>query len=485
MNLKAVFIYIGHILRIEGALMLPALVLALANGERNAALGFGAAMAVCLLSGFLLARMKRDGSGLGVREGFVTVSLGWIFLSLAGALPFLISGAIPSVIDSWFETVSGFTTTGASILTEVESLPVSILYWRSFTHWIGGMGVLVFMLAIVPQSRGNGETFHLLRAESPGPSVGKLTPTLRHTARILYSIYIAMTLLEIVLLLFGGMPLFDSIVNAFGTAGTGGFAIKNASIAAYGSAYIEAVIGVFMMLFGVNFSIFYLLLLRQFRAVLKNEELRWYLIIMAGATLLIALDILHMYTDVGTAFLDSFFQVSSIMTTTGFATANYDVWPETSRFLLVLLMIFGASAGSTGGGMKISRVLILVKSLRTEATRMIRPRAVRPVRLDGKALDSSIVHGTYAFLVAYLALSLLSMFIVAFDDFSRETTVTSVLACINNIGPGLDLVGPTGNYSQFSWLSKLVLSADMLFGRLEIFPMLMLASRSIWKRKRA
>ena len=484
MNRRAISIYIGYLLCVEGVFMLPALAIALYNNERSSVKGFAVAIVILLVLATLLINQKRSSAGIYAREGFVTVALGWILISLFGALPFYISRAIPNYLDCWFETVSGFTTTGSSILTDVEALPRGLVYWRSFTHWLGGMGVLVFMLAVAPLAKGSGETFHLLRAESPGPSVDKLAPTMRHTTRILYSIYIALTLLQIGLLLLGGMPLFDSVVHTFGTAGTGGFSMKNLSIGAYDSAYLQAVIGVFMALFGVNFSIYYLLLLRQFRAVYRNEELRLYIGILLSATAIIAVDILPRYTElgVGKAILDSFFQVSSIMTTTGYATVNFDLWPQLSRYLLVLLMIVGASAGSTGGGFKVARLLIVWKAVKNQMQIMLRPREIRPVRMDGKPLSETVVRGTYAFAAVYALICLVSMLLLTLDDHNMETTVTAVFACVNNIGPGLGMVGPIGNYAFLSPLSKLVLSFDMLLGRLEIFPMLLLFMPSVWRR---
>jgi len=484
MNYRAVLRYLGQVLNIEALFMIPALLISVGYGEPGGAKAFLLTIAVTFVLGVLLSHLRIRGN-IYAREGFVTVALSWIAMSFFGALPFYFSGAIPSFVDCWFETVSGFTTTGASILTEIESLPRGILYWRSFTHWLGGMGVLVFLLAIVPLARGNGDTLHLLRAESPGPAPGKMTPTIRQTSRALYGIYIFLTVLETALLLLGGMPLFDSVTNALATAGTGGFAIKNASIAAYTSPYLQGVIAVFMMLFGVNFNLYYLLLLRNFRSVWKNEELRTYLGLMLCATIVIGIDILPLYQEAGTgkAFLDSFFQVSSIMTTTGFATADFNLWPQLSRLILVLLMFFGASAGSTGGGIKISRLLILGKHMKREMLTMLRPRSVHIARMDGKSLEEDTIRGTTAFLVAYCVICMLSMLLVSLDEFSMETTVTSVIACLNNIGPGLDMVGPTGNYSQFSLISKLILSLDMLFGRLEIFPMLLLFYPRAWKKR--
>ena len=481
MNLRAIAIYIGHILKLEGLFMIPALVIALGCGEKPAIWAFVITILLLQILGFLLTRVSVSIKSIYAREGFVTVALGWIAISFFGALPFFISGSIPNFMDCWFETVSGFTTTGASILTEIESLPKSILYWRSFTNWLGGMGVLVFMLAVVPHSQGSGETLHLFRAESPGPTVGKLSPTIRVTTRILYGIYLVLTIIEIVLLLAGGMPLFDALTHAFATAGTGGFSIMNSSVAAYDSAYLQAVIGIFMVLFGVNFNIFYLLIIGKVGLAFKNEEFRAYLGIFTIAVIIIAFDIRSIYAGFGKAFLDSFFQVSSIMTTTGFATADFNLWPQLSRYILVGLMIIGASAGSTGGGIKVMRLLILGKSAKSEILTLAHPRAVRPPRMDGKKIEDGVVRGTYAFMTVYGFICVVSMGIITLDNFSMETTFTSVMACINNIGPGLDVVGPMGNYSSLSTLSKAVLTLDMLFGRLEIFPMIMLFSKENWK----
>jgi len=484
MNYRAVLRYLGQVLMIEGLFLIPALLVCVIYGEYPEAKAFLLTIIAALFTGYLLSRIQiRD--SIYAREGFVIVALSWIAMSFFGGLPFYFSGAIPSLVDCWFESVSGFTTTGASILTEVEGMAYGLLYWRSFTHWLGGMGVLVFLLAIVPMARGKGDTLFLMRAESPGPAVGKMTPTIRQTSRALYKIYVVMTIIEVVLLLLGGMPLFDAVVNSLGTAGTGGFAIKNASIAAYPSAYLQGVIAVFMALFGVNFSIYYLLLTKNFRAAFKNEELRAYLGLMLAATLVIGFNILPQYRAAGSgrAFLDSFFQVSTVMTTTGYATADFNLWPQLSRLILVLLMFIGASAGSTGGGMKVSRVLILGRLLKREMATMLRPRSVQIARMDGKTLEEDTIRGTSAFLVAYCGICLASMLLVSLDNFSMETTVTSVVACLNNIGPGLDMVGPTGNYSQFSVFSKLVLSLDMLLGRLELFPMMMLCAPRVWKKR--
>jgi len=483
MNKRAVGYLSGRILLLEGIFMLPPLFLALFWGETKAATGFGLAVILTFFVGFLLLLCKeKEGNILRAREGFATVSLAWIAISLFGALPFVFSGSIPNFVDALFETVSGFTTTGASILSDVEALPKSILYWRSFTHWLGGMGVLVFFLAVVPQSKGSGDALQLMRAESPGPQVSKLVPSLRKSARILYSIYIGLTLLEFLLLVLGGMPVFDSLLHTFGTAGTGGFGIKNASIGAYDSYYLQGVIGVFMVLFGINFTVFYLLLIRQFKQALHNEELWAYLGIVAVSTVVIAINILLMYGSLFESIHQAFFQVASIMTTTGYSTTDFNLWPELSRMLLVALMILGACAGSTGGGLKISRLVILLKSLKNELQRLMHPRSVKVIKLDGKMLDDTVTRNVNVFLVIYCAICGVSILLCSLDNMDFETTVTGVLACVNNIGPGLGLVGPTGNYGMFSDFSKIVLSLDMLLGRLEIFPLLLLFTPSVWKR---
>ncbi|NLV58648.1 MAG: TrkH family potassium uptake protein [Clostridiales bacterium] len=481
MNRRMIIYLIGHILTIVALFMLPALGISLYLQERGAAIGLALSIGLALALGIAAIMTRPKDRSLHAREGFVTVGLAWIVVSLFGGLPFFLSGAIPDFIDSLFEAVSGFTTTGSSILTNVEAMPKGLLYWRSFTHWLGGMGVLVFMLALVPTGRGSGHSIYLLRAESPGPQVDKLVPRMRRTAEILYTIYVVMTVVQIILMLLGGVTLFDSVTITFGTAGTGGFAIRNDSLAGY-SPYIQNLVTVFMALFGVNFSIYYLLLIRSFRTAYKNEELRAYLGIMIAFTALITVDILPLYKHVNEAIRHAAFQVSSIMTTTGYATTDFNLWPQFSRFLLVVLMILGASAGSTGGGFKIIRVLILLKSARNSLTRMLHPNTVRLTRLNGTVLDEDTIKGTHVYLTLYGSIALLSMILVSLDGYSMETNITAVLACFNNIGPGLDLVGPVGNFSGYSHMSKIVLTIDMLLGRLEIVPMLTLLTPSVWRR---
>lgn len=482
MNYRMIFHFLGRIMGIEAILMLPALGISLFQGESDAVRGFLISIAALLILGLLSAFFRPGKSSFYNREGFVIVGISWIAVSLFGALPFFLSGAIPNFIDCLFETVSGFTTTGASILADVESLPMGILYWRSFTHWLGGMGVLVFLLALVPMNqRGSGNSLHVLRAESPGPQVGKLVPRLRQTAKILYAIYFVMTVIQILLLLIGGLPLFDSVTLSFGTAGTGGFSIRNDSIAGY-SSYAQTVITIFMTLFGINFNIYYLLLIRAFSKAFFNEELRAYLGIMIGSTLLITWNIFDLFErNFGQALHHAAFQVSSIMTTTGYATMDFNTWPEFSRVILVILMILGASAGSTGGGIKISRLLILLKAARNTVSRLLHPRTVKVAQMDGETLDHEVMRSVNGFMTLYCTIAILSVFLISIDNFPFETNLTAILACLNNIGPGLGLVGPTGNYSAFSGFSKLVLSANMLLGRLEIFPMLILFAPSVWK----
>ena len=482
MNVKMMGKFLSQIIAIEAVFMIPALVISLCYGESAAVAGFAWTLVImAAVAGGLFYGCRKAGRLFGAREGLVCVGFSWIALSLLGCLPFVFSGNIPRFIDALFETVSGFTTTGASVVPSVEAMDKGMLYWRSFSHWLGGMGVLVFLLAIIPGSKEAGFTMHLLRAESPGPNVGKLVPRMRKTATILYLIYIGMTLANVVFLLFGRMPLFDAICTAFGTAGTGGFGIKNDSMASY-SPYIQNVTTVFMLLFGVNFSCYYLLLLRQFKDVFKDEELRLYWAIVAASVLLIVLNIRHMYPTLEETVRHAAFTVSTIITTTGFATTDFDLWPAFSKAVILFLMVVGACAGSTGGGLKIARLLLLMKSLRRNISQILNPRKVQVIRNNGAPVSEKILDNTNAYLAAYVCMIVLSFILISFDNFSVGTNFSAVLACFNNIGPGLEAVGPTCNYSAYSSFSKLVLSADMLAGRLEIFPILLLFSRSTWKR---
>lgn len=469
---------IGRILLTEAVLLVLPMAVALLYGE--AAAPFLIPMLLVAVCGLLLSARKPARTSLYARDGLAVVALAWLLMSLFGAMPFVLSGDIPRFVDAFFETVSGFTTTGASILTEIEPLGRGILFWRSFTHWVGGMGVLVFVMAILPMTDGHG--MHLLRAEVPGPTVGKLVSRMGDTAKILYGIYLALTVIEIVLLLAGGMPLYDACIHAFGTAGTGGFSCRNLSVGAYDSAYFDIVIGVFMLLFGVNFNLYFFLLIRRFRDVFRSEELRAYLGIVAAAVVAITVDILHLYGSFASSLRYAFFQVASIITTTGFATADFNTWPSFSKAILVTLMFIGACAGSTGGGIKVARIIILVKTSLGDMRKMLHPNAIVTVRMEGKPLSDKHIRSVHLFITVYLLVFTGSLLLLSLEGFDLITTFTALTACINNIGPGLEMVGPMGNFAAFSDFSKLLLSFNMLVGRLEIFPMLLFAP-SIWKRK--
>lgn len=485
MNVKSISRTVGLILLITGIFQLFPLLIAVIDCEPRNVLAYIESLCLILLVGSALLLFSRGGNRMfSAQEGFAATGLSWIFMSAFGALPFFLSGQIPSYVDAFFEMVSGFTTTGASILTDVEALSRCNLFWRSFSHWLGGMGVLVFLLAVVPGARKNGGTgIYLMRAESPGPSVDKLTPHLRQTAMILYGIYILLTALCIVCLLLGGMPVFDSFCIAFGTAGTGGFAIKNSSMGGY-SYFLQTVVTVFMFLFGVNFSLYYMLLLRKFKAVFKNEELRLYFGIAAGSIVLIAINISRMYNTVYEAVHHAAFQVVSIMTTTGYGTVDFEQWPAFSKAILLSLMFIGASAGSTGGGLKVSRVLLLMKSIRRTIRKALHPRRVQPVYMDGRAVSEEVCDNVNAYLAIYCVILVLSFAVISVDGFSIGTNFSAVASCFNNIGPGFELVGATQNFSIYSDLSKIILSLDMLLGRLEIFPLLLLLSPDTWSRRR-
>ena len=485
MNVKSISRTVGLILLITGIFQLFPLLIAVIDHEPRNILAYIESLCLILLVGSALLLFSRGGNRMfSAQEGFAATGLSWIFMSAFGALPFFLSGQIPSYVDAFFEMVSGFTTTGASILTDVEALSRCNLFWRSFSHWLGGMGVLVFLLAVVPGARKNGGTgIYLMRAESPGPSVDKLTPHLRQTAMILYGIYILLTALCIVCLLLGGMPVFDSFCIAFGTAGTGGFAIKNSSMGGY-SYFLQTVVTVFMFLFGVNFSLYYMLLLRKFKAVFKNEELRLYFGIAAGSIVLIAINISRMYNTVYEAVHHAAFQVVSIMTTTGYGTVDFEQWPAFSKAILLSLMFIGASAGSTGGGLKVSRVWLLMKSIRRTIRKALHPRGVQPVYMDGRAVSEEVCDNVNAYLAIYCVILVLSFAIISVDGFSIGTNFSAVASCFNNIGPGFELVGATQNFSIYSDLSKIILSLDMLLGRLEIFPLLLLLSPDTWSRRR-
>jgi trk system potassium uptake protein TrkH len=444
-------------------------------------LSFSISIIILASLGLGMRRIKTAVNEIYARDGFAIVALGWLMVSIFGALPFLLSGAIPSVIDALFESSSAFSTTGASILKNVEVLPKGILFWRSFAHWLGGMGVLILMIAILPSVKAN--TLHVMKAESPGPSPEKFVPRIGQTAKILYTIYIAMTALEVVFLLAGGMPLYDSLIHTFGTASTGGFSIKNASVGAYNSVYIETVIAVFMFLFGVNFTLHYALLKGNIKSILRDEELRFYFGIVIVSIALIALNTYGtVFKSVGEAIRYSSFQVSSVITTTGFATTDFTLWPVFSQCILVLLMLIGASAGSTGGGMKCIRILMLFKIIKREIIRIIHPRSVQTVKTNGRVVDEELLSGVMAFFFIYVAVFVMSIIVVSLDNKDMVTTATSVISCIGNIGPGLGIVGPAGNYAGFSVVSKAVLSLCMIIGRLEIYPILLLFVPNFWKR---
>ena len=483
MNYKMIGRIISEILAGEAIFVIPALIISLADGDGVPATAFIISMGIMLAAaGILFFLCKNAKNTLGPKDSFVCVGLVWIFLSLTGCLPFYISGEIPNFIDALFETVSGFTTTGASVVPNVEVLSRGILYWRSFSHWLGGMGVLVFLLAIVPLSKkDSGYMLHLLRSESPGPDVGKIVPKMKHTAMILYLMYFALTAADFIFLVLGRMPVFDAICTAFGTAGTGGFGIRSDSIAGY-SPYIQVVCTVFMLLFGVNFNCYYLIVSGQFKNLLKNEELRLYFGIFFGAVILITVNTVGYFQTMGEAIRHVSFQVSSIMTTTGFCTVDFDLWPSFSKSIIVCLMVIGASAGSTGGGFKCSRMLLLVKSLRRSIRRMLHPQKIQSIRADGQSVDEKIVENANNYLIAYVFIIIISYLLISIDGFSSTTNFTAVLSCLNNIGPGLDTVGPVGNFSGFGPISKIILIFDMLAGRLEIFPILVLFSTSAWSR---
>lgn len=480
MNYRITLKILSRVAMSEAALLFVSALVGLIHGEA-VLLPYGVPVALLLLIFFALGFVKPRSKDFYARDGFVTVALAWVFVSVFGALPFWLGGAIPSYIDSLFETVSGFTTTGATLLSDIEAMPKGLLFWRSLTHWIGGMGVLVFLMAVV-QLAGD-RSMYLMRAEAPGPTAQKLVPRLRASAGILYGIYISLTLLQCVLLILGGMPVFDSVTTAFSTAGTGGFGVKNAGILAYESAYIEIVLTVFMLIFSVNFTLYYSVLTGKPSELLRSEELRWYLGLFLVSTVLVAVNILPQSRNAGEAVRLAAFQNASIMSTTGFATADFNQWPELSHAIMILLMIIGACAGSTGGGFKVSRVVILLKHIRREVSRMLHPRSVSHIKFEGKTVEPQVGNGVLVFLALYVVIIIAGTLLIALNGFDHITNFTAVLTTLNNVGPGLGLVGPMDNFSIFSPFSKLVLSALMLIGRLEIFPMLLLLAPSVWRRK--
>ena len=477
MNLSIIRYILGHVLRIEALLMLLPCLVAVIYQEPQGIVYFGTVI-VTFLFGFLLSMRKPKNSVFFLKEGCVATSLSWIAMSFFGCMPFVLTGEILSFTDAMFETISGFTTTGASILSNVEALSHCSLFWRSFTHWIGGMGVLVFLLAILPLS--GGSHMNLMKAESPGPSVGKLVPKVRSTAIILYSIYFALTVIEILFLLAGKMPLFDAFTTTFGCAGTGGFGIKNDSIASY-STYLQWVTTIFMLLFGVNFNFYYYIVFRQVKKAFKMEEVKYYFLIVLASIGVIFFNILHLFQNAADALCHAAFQVASIITTTGFSTVDFNIWPETSRTILILLMFIGACAGSTGGGIKVSRIIILVKSSLREINSYLHPKSIKKITMESKPLDNELIHTSNIYFATFMSLFTVSVMALSFNGKDFITNFTAVAATINNIGPGLELVGPTQNFGIFSLFSKWVLIFDMLAGRLELYPLLILFHPAIWK----
>lgn len=478
MNYRIITYIVGWVFNLQAIFMVLPILTAVIYGEKDI-FAFFAAIIICLGIGLPLTRKKPSNKVFYIKDGCVAVALSWVVLSITGAIPFVLSGSIPHPIDAIFETVSGFTTTGASILAEVESLPKSILFWRSFTHWIGGMGVLVFLLSLLPLA--GGYHMNLMRAESPGPSVSKLVPKVQSTAKILYGIYLGMTVLQIIFLLLGGVPLFDTLCITFGSAGTGGFGIKNDSLGSY-STYCQVVTTIFIILFGVNFSAYYLILTKKFKAAFHIEEIRYYFGIILASIILIAINTRHMFSGFAQAFQQSAFQVGSIITTTGYSTTDFNQWPALSKTILVLLMFIGACAGSTGGGIKVSRIILLLKAARKEFQLYLHPNAVKKIKMDQKTVPHETLRSTNIFLSVYLIIFCGSVLLISLDNFDLITNFTAVAATLNNIGPGLEIVGPMGNFSSFSYLSKSVLIFDMLAGRLEIFPLLLLFFKNTWKK---
>jgi len=479
MNLRMICRVLGLILLILAGLLLLPMIAGLCYGESPRP--FLLTIAAAAVPGFVLARVKPAGTALYAREGFVIVGLGWIVLSLLGALPYVFSGSIPNYVDAFFETASGLTTTGASVLADFDAMPRGVMFWRLFTHWIGGMGVLVFLMAVLPMS---GEhSMHIMRAEVPGPTVGKLVPRARKTASILYLIYVGLTVLETVLLLLGGMDFYNALLHAFSTAGTGGFSTNAASIAGFHSLYLELVVSVFMILFGINFNLYFLLLIGRWREALKSEELHTYLGIIALSVLLLSLGIARLYGGFAAALRHAFFNTASILSTTGFGTVDFTAWPEYCKWILIFLMFCGGCAGSTGGGLKLSRLMILFKSMAASLREMVRPRSVTRVQMDGRRVESATVRAAAVFFAFYMVLLLLFSLLVSLDGCDLATSFTAALSCLSNIGPGMTpRIGPAGSFAFFSWRSKLLLSVAMLLGRLEIYPLFVLFHLRTWKR---
>ena len=480
MNYSMIIYILGHLLKFEAIFLLLPMLAGFAYNEIDASIYMVLAF-IAFVAGTLLTLKQPKNKQLFTKEGFVTVALGWIVLSMYGALPFVLTGDIPSYVDALFETISGFTTTGASILSDVEALSHTNLFWRSFTHWIGGMGVFVFILAILPMI--GGSTMYLMKAESPGPSVDKFVPRVKDTAKILYTLYIGITLLQIVCLLLAGMPLFDTLTHTFGTVGTGGFGIKNSSIGGYTSLQ-QNIITFFMIASGVNYSAYFYIISKNFKDAFKMEEVRWYFGIILASVFIITLNTWHLYTSFGETVKHSFFQVASIITTTGYSTTDFDLWPELSKTILVLLMVIGACAGSTGGGFKVSRILILMKTIKKELSLMLHPREIKKIRMDGQVVNDDIIRSANVFTIIYFFLLFASILLISIDNFDFTTNFTAVAATLNNIGPGLAKVGPTCNFGSYSIFSKFVLMFNMLAGRLELFPLILLIMPNTWKHNK-
>ena len=485
MNRRMIFYTVGQIILLEGILFILPLIVSLCYWEEKSMICFSVTLVSALVTGFLMTLVSKPGNKvIYAREGFIIVTFAWIALSAIGSVPFVISGEIPNVFDAFFETVSGFTTTGASVLTDVESMSHGMLFWRSFTHWLGGMGVLVLIMAIIPKNSGtdSGRAMHILRAEMAGPIIGKLVPKARDTAKILYYIYLGLTLLEFLFLVAGGMPVFDSLVHAVGTAGTGGFGIKADSLAGY-SPYSQWVITIFMLLFGVNFNLFYFLLLRRFKTVFTNRELWVYFAVVAVSVGIITWNIMPIYHNFSDSFRHSSFQVAGIISSTGYATADFNQWPQLSKNIMFLLMFMGGCAGSTAGGLKVSRVMILFKIIQKDVRRLLHPRSVTAVKLEGKAVDNNTLYSVSTYFALYMALILGTFLLISFEPLSFETNLSAAVSCVNNIGPGFDRAGPMDGYAAYSNFSKLVLSIAMLLGRLEIYPILLAFYPHTWTKK--
>ena len=481
MNYRMIGYLLGLILLVESALMaFPALVAMIYD---ESPMPFFITMALLIVISMPLVMFKPQNKRIFAKDGFIVVAAAWILMSLFGALPFTISGAIPSFVNAFFETVSGFTTTGATILLDIESLPKGILFWRSFTHWVGGMGVLVFMLAILPTA-GGGQNVHLMRAEVPGPTKGKLVPKMRQTALILYGIYFLLTFAEFIALLLCKMPVYDSIVNSLATAGTGGFSVLNNSIGGYNNPAAEWVIAAFMFIFGVNFNLYYFIIIGRAREIFKNEEFKTYVILCLTSCAVIVANTIKTVESIGDCIRNAFFHVASIVSTTGFATLDYDaMWPELSKTVIIVLTLVGACAGSTAGGLKLSRVIILMKGMLAQIRKVIRPHSVNVVKLDGEAVPDETVRSAMGYVSIYLLIIVITTLCISVDGFGLETNLTATVTCINNVGPGLAEVGPAGNFSGFSVFSKLLLSFNMLLGRLEIMPMLIFLSPLAWIKR--